>query len=44
MDEKTKKLIEKKQKAIYACMICKQMFKDPGMCPDCDKILKKSAA
>ncbi len=32
-----------KQKALYACMVCKGMFKDPGMCPDCDGVLKKSA-
>ena len=38
----TKAQIEK-QKAIYACTICKGMFKESGMCPDCDGVLKKHA-
>ena len=32
-----------KQKAVYACTICKGMFKESGMCPDCDTVLKKPA-
>jgi len=32
-----------KQKAVYACTICKSMFKEDGMCPDCDTVLKKGA-
>ncbi len=33
--------IEERQKAVYACMMCKNMFNDKGMCPDCDVVLKK---
>ena len=35
---------EEKQKAIFACLACKAIFKDPGMCPNCDMVLKKKAA
>ncbi|MBI4176023.1 MAG: hypothetical protein HY518_02380 [Candidatus Aenigmarchaeota archaeon] len=34
---------EKREKDIYACMVCRSMFKQPGMCPDCDRVLKKKA-
>ena len=32
-----------KEKMIYACLLCKQMFKDPGLCPNCNIVLKKKA-
>ena len=41
--EEMKKQEEEKRKAIYACMVCKSMFKKPGMCPGCDQMLKKKA-
>lgn len=31
------------KKAIYACLACKSIFKEPGMCPDCNAVLKKRA-
>ena len=35
---------EEKEKAIYACLACKAIFKDAGMCPNCNLVLKKKAA
>jgi len=43
-EEESRKPVENKQKAVYACMVCKNMFSEPGMCPDCDQVLKKGAA
>jgi len=42
-DKKVLDEIEKRQKAIYACMVCKGMFKDPGYCPNCNIVLKRKA-
>ncbi len=33
----------RRQKAIYACLVCNEMFKDPGLCPNCSVVLKKKA-
>lgn len=34
-----------KEKMIYACMVCKAIFKDnKKMCPNCNLVLKKKAA
>ena len=43
MDKKINKAELEKQKAVYACVVCEGMFKDPGMCPDCNQVLKKGA-
>lgn len=29
--------------AVYACTLCRKTFKESGMCPDCDRVLKKGA-
>lgn len=34
---------ENENKAMYACMVCKSMFRKAGMCPNCDQVLKKKA-
>ena len=34
---------EEKEKMIYMCILCKHMFKDPGLCPNCNTVLKKGA-
>jgi len=34
---------EEKIKSIYACVLCKKIFKGPGMCPGCNAILRKQA-
>lgn len=25
---------------VFACNVCKKVYKKPGMCPDCDVVLK----
>lgn len=32
---------EKEKKVAYVCNVCKAMFKEGGMCPNCDVVLKK---
>ena len=34
---------EEQEKQIYACLACKAMYKDAGMCPNCNLVLKKKA-
>lgn len=34
---------EEEQKAMYACLACKAIFKEAGMCPNCNMLLKKKA-
>lgn len=35
--------VERRMKAVYACMVCNSMFKQPGYCPNCEVVLKKRA-
>ena len=43
MAKKESDEIEEKAKEIYACMVCKKMFKKAGLCPNCNLVLKKAA-
>jgi len=38
------KKVTQKEKEIYKCLVCKAMFKEAGMCPNCNVVLKKPAA
>ena len=31
------------EKMVYACLACRAIFKDAGMCPNCNLVLKKRA-
>ncbi|MBI4021264.1 MAG: hypothetical protein HY369_03405 [Candidatus Aenigmarchaeota archaeon] len=42
-DQEAAAQAEKQEKLLYACLACRATFKDPGMCPDCDAVLKKKA-
>lgn len=35
---------EEMEKMVYACLACKAIFKEPGMCSNCNLVLKKKAA
>lgn len=32
---------DEQKKIAYVCSVCQEMFKDAGMCPNCDAVLKK---
>ena len=34
---------EEDEKMVYACLACKSIFKDSGLCPNCNVVLKKKA-
>jgi len=35
---------EEAAKLVYACAICKNIFKEPGYCSNCDAVLKSKPA
>ena len=45
-DEETPEEEEKKNltQLVFACSICNSVFKDPGLCGNCQKTLKAKAA